>query len=111
MIKRSVDLALDPAARRVFCQAIRRYAAVAYPPGGSECAQVARETLLNTVQAIEATPTVQPGITLPKRQLAMLTGAVEWCGENDPDIDRLALDRVAAAIEQARTKRKGKPLA
>ena len=40
-------------AKQQLCAAIRMYAEAAYPPGGSECAQVARETLMDAANSIE----------------------------------------------------------
>ena len=57
-------------------EAIRAYAQAAYPPGGSECAQVARETLFDTANECAA----HPGglLVLNKRQLPMLRSALHW---------------------------------
>lgn len=54
MATRTLSLHCDVAVRDLLCTAIREYAHAAYPQGGSECAQVARYTLLQTADAIEA---------------------------------------------------------
>ena len=75
-----IRLDCDPRSAKAFAEAIRRYAHAAYPPGGSECSQVAFETLQDTARDI-----VQHGvdqatavIEVPRRQRAMLRAALEW---------------------------------
>lgn len=69
-------------------EAIQTYAHAAYPPGGSECAQVSREALLEAAKAILQ----QHGetITLRKRQRSMLQTAINWFyneeGPGDPGL-------------------------
>ncbi|MCB1773608.1 MAG: hypothetical protein KDI88_08325 [Gammaproteobacteria bacterium] len=58
---------------------VAAYAEAAYPPGGSECGQVAREALLDTSRLCLAHDGGE--LALPKRQLAMLRAAVDWAGE------------------------------
>jgi hypothetical protein len=60
-------------------QVVAAYAEAAYPAGGSECSQVARETLLDTARLCLAHDGGE--LALPKRQLAMLRAAVDWVGE------------------------------
>jgi len=60
-------------------QAIAAYAEAAYPPGGSECGQMAREALLDTAHLCANHDGGE--LTLPRRQLAMLRAAVGWAGE------------------------------
>ena len=47
MASRTLVLHCDNSIREILSRAIREYAHAAYPEGGSECAQVARYTLLN----------------------------------------------------------------
>lgn len=51
------------------CQAINDYAPAAYPPGGSECAQAAREALLNAAQMLAANYDPQLGTTKMSRRI------------------------------------------
>ena len=43
-----------PAAlQEILCVAIREYAGAAYPPGGSECGQVAKQALMDAAEKLE----------------------------------------------------------
>ena len=50
MSAKHIKLQLDHGQRQMLIHAIQLYCDAAYPPGGSECGQAAREALLNTVQ-------------------------------------------------------------
>ena len=52
------------------CRAIRLYAAAAYPAGGSECAQSAREAMLNAAQQLEAQFDIQTETTRMSRRIS-----------------------------------------
>jgi len=54
MASRTLVLHCDNSIREILSRAIREYAHAAYPEGGSECAQVARYTLLNVADDIDA---------------------------------------------------------
>jgi hypothetical protein len=54
MAARTLVLYCDNSIREILSRAIREFAHAAYPVGGSECAQVARYTLLNVADAIDA---------------------------------------------------------
>lgn len=56
--------------------AVRTYARQAYPSGGSECSQVAREALLDAASLIAAHRGGPLG--LRRRQMAQLRAAVTW---------------------------------
>jgi hypothetical protein len=56
--RKKIKLCCDVTVRDVLCTAIREYAHAAYPEGGSECAQVARYTLLELAAEIVAGITV-----------------------------------------------------
>lgn len=68
-------------------RALRAYAVTAYPPGGSECAQVAREALFDTAAHCDAHTGGE--LTLRKRQLPQVRAALRWYfNESDsPDIE------------------------
>jgi hypothetical protein len=55
--------------------ALETYALAAYPPGGSECAQVARQALLDSARLIRENGA---GADLRKRQRAMLKSGIAW---------------------------------
>lgn len=68
-----------PPVRRWISQALRFYVDAAYPPGSGDCAQVARETLLNSAADVERnTPTV----TVSRRQRAMFEAAINHYFDN-----------------------------
>lgn len=89
---RSVTVDCDSALAQRLGEAIRCYAEAAYPPGGSECAQVARETLLDT--AAKCSGHAGGALELPKRQLAMLKAALRWYCENDGAGDAFTAGRI-----------------
>jgi hypothetical protein len=76
MRRRSVDIALPADLAQSLGQALSAYAHAAFPEGGSECAQVSRETLLDTARRCRD----HGGGPLPlrRRQLAQLRAAVNW---------------------------------
>lgn len=59
-------------------EALRGYADAAYPPGGSECAQVARETLRDSANVIDREASSTDGASLRRRQRALIRSAVAW---------------------------------
>lgn len=72
-------LTCDVMVRDILCQAIRDYAVAAYPPGGSDCAQVARYTLLELAGQIEAGINgVQGSVEISRRPRAMVRAAVNY---------------------------------
>jgi hypothetical protein len=67
------------AVKEILCRAIREYAHAAYPEGGSDCAQVARYTLLELAQQIDdgITPDNQC-VAISRRPRAMVNAAIEY---------------------------------
>jgi len=79
MTARKITLHCDVTVRDVACAAIRDYAHAAYPDGGSECAQVARYTLLELATDIEAGITEHSEtVEISKRPRAMVKAAIEY---------------------------------
>jgi hypothetical protein len=79
MAARTFAITAGPRGRLLLSEAIRSFAHAAYPPGGSDCAQVARETLMTTATHIQqGTGEVQ----VRTRQRVMLRQAVQWYCEN-----------------------------
>jgi hypothetical protein len=78
--RKTIRIPCDPETARAFAEAIRCYAEAAYPPGGSECAQVAHEALQDSARAIAAAHRVRgvDTIEFPRRQRAMLKAALDW---------------------------------
>lgn len=79
MAARKITLHCDVPVRDVLCTAIRSYAHAAYPEGGSECAQVARYTLLELTDQVEAAISGDcRSVEISKRPRAMLKAAIEY---------------------------------
>lgn len=77
---RTITVDCDADTARQAGDAVACYADAAYPPGGSECSQVAREALLDTAARCHA----HTGglLALPKRQIPLMKAALRWYGEN-----------------------------
>lgn len=76
---RRIKLSCDVTVKDVLCAAIREYAHAAYPEGGSECAQVARYTLLELAADIDAGITAgNETVEVSKRPMAMVKAALEY---------------------------------
>ncbi len=74
-----INLQCDTAIRDILCAAIRDYAHAAYPAGGSECAQVARYTLLELAREIEDGIRGDNGsLLISRRPRAMVRAALEY---------------------------------
>jgi hypothetical protein len=79
MTARKITLHCDIAVRDIACVAIRDYAHAAYSEGGSECAQVARYTLLELAADIDAGITeYSETVEISKRPRVMLKAAFEY---------------------------------
>jgi len=69
-------------------QALSSYANAAFPPGGSDCAQVSRETLLESARQIAAQAAGATGAQLRRRQRTLFKAALQWYfseeGPGDP---------------------------
>jgi hypothetical protein len=81
MRTRTLQVACDAEMARELGNAITAYAHVAYPAGGSDCAQVAREALLDVARQCAAHP--GGDLTLRRRMLPQLRAAVRWCLSDD----------------------------
>lgn len=75
MRRKTLSIDAGPLARQLLADAISTFAEAAYPPGASECAQVARESLLTTA-GILRTATARAEIS--SRQRPMLKQAIRW---------------------------------
>ena len=77
--RKKIKLCCDVIVRDILCTAIREYAHAAYPEGGSECAQVARYTLLELATDIEAGISNENAtVEVSKRPKAMVKAALEY---------------------------------
>ncbi len=75
MAGKVVTLDCPPAQAVQLAEALRTYVEAAYPPGGSPCAQVARETLLDTARQLAAG---DGPATIPRRQRHLVRAAIAW---------------------------------
>jgi len=96
--RRTFAIHAGPLGRTVLVEAIRCFAQAAYPPGGSDCAQVARETLLNTAGGIAASENGPAQAST--RQRVLLRQAVQWYGDNLVDLDAEQRMKLTAALLQ-----------
>ena len=79
MAAKKITLHCDVPVRDIVCTAIREYAHVAYPEGGSECAQVARYTLLELADEINTgINDASHGVEISRRPRAMVKAAIEY---------------------------------
>jgi hypothetical protein len=79
MASRILTLRCDVAIKELLCRTIREYAHAAYPEGGSDCAQVARYTLLEAASAIDAAITPDHGEAAISRRLrTTLQAAIDY---------------------------------
>jgi hypothetical protein len=76
MRRRVVEVELPAPLAATLAEAVSAYAHAAFPDGGSECAQVSRQALLDTARSCA---THSGGtLTLRKRQMPQVRAAVEW---------------------------------
>lgn len=79
MAARKIKLCCDVTVKDILCAAISEYAYAAYPEGGSECAQVARYTLLELAADIDAGITAtNETVEVSKRPRPMVKAALEY---------------------------------
>jgi hypothetical protein len=79
MATRKIVLCCDIPVRDILCTAIREYASAAYPEGGSDCAQLARYTLLELAAEINAGVSAEKtSVEISKRPRAMVRAALEY---------------------------------
>ena len=79
MASRILTLHCDVVIKDLLCRAIREYAHAAYPEGGSDCAQVARYTLLEAASAVDAAITADRAEAVISRRLrTTLRAAIDF---------------------------------
>lgn len=76
MKSRTLNIDCEATMAHRLAEAIHAYAHAAYPSGGSECAQVARQALLDSATACASH--TGGSLTLRRRQVPMLRAAVRW---------------------------------
>jgi hypothetical protein len=111
--KKTVRIDCDRETAAALAEAIRTYAEAAYPPGGSECAQVAHQALKDTARSIDsaAAAGAAGGLEIPRRQRAMLKTAVDWYLEQPQvalnDVLRLRLQRLFNVVGASQRAERG----
>jgi hypothetical protein len=75
------------------CEALRSYAAAAFPPGGSECAQASRASLMDMAERFAAEFAASGSITVKGRQKGLLRGAVKVYFEELADLPKTEASR------------------
>jgi len=95
MASRILTLRCDVAIRELLCRAIREYAHAAYPECGSDCAQVARYTLLEAASVIDTAITTDHGeVAISRRLRTTLQAAIDY------HFDRLDAAAVTGSVHQ-----------
>lgn len=80
MSAKVLNLKLSEPLAQSLSQCLRYYVEAAYPPGASDCAQVARATLLDAAQTIDSQVREQAGLIQVSRRLrSQLKAALEYC--------------------------------
>lgn len=76
---KTFEIAAKPHTRAVLADAIAQFAHAAYPPGCSDCGQMARDALLTTAKQVAGT---DDKVSLRVRQRRLIMQAVEWYCDN-----------------------------
>jgi hypothetical protein len=94
---RTVTVDCDAETARRAGDAVACYADAAYPPGASECSQIAREALLDT--AARCHGHAGGKLDLPKRQVPLMRAALRWYCENLEGKEAAVADRLARLFD------------
>lgn len=98
MKQRLIALPCDAAQAAELAQVVRAYTNAAYPRGGSECAQVAREALLDAADHIASHQGGQ--LEIRKRLLPQIRAAVRWCLSQDAPAGVECAPALATVLEK-----------
>lgn len=83
-------------------EALTAYAHAAYPAGGSQCTQVAHQTLLDSARELARAAHAGDAAVLRRRQRGIFKAGVAWYfgpeGPGDPQLRAPLLNRLAAAL-------------
>lgn len=96
MAGKLMTLELDTGLQQTLCEAVRLYAEAAYPPGGSECAQVARESLLTAASSIHEQCAENGHAEVSRRLRVQLKSALDYFAE----VNAANGKDVCSAVEQ-----------
>lgn len=80
---KNLEIRCNEQQAQLLATAISAYAEAAYPDGGSECAQVSRETLFTSAKRIAQEAGSTQGAQISRRQRGMLKAAVDWYFSDD----------------------------
>jgi len=83
--------------RAVLADAIAQYASAAYPPGCSDCGQMAREILMTTAKGVLGD---EDKVGISTRQRSLVRQAVQWYFENLDDIGEEQRGRMTDVMNQ-----------
>ena len=105
MASAKIHLRCDVPVRDLLCSAIRDYAFAAYPAGGSDCAQVARYTLLELADQIEQGINEHVHeLAISRRPRAMVRAALQYHFDRQDDASRASSlqqrDLMAALLQE-----------
>lgn len=93
---KTFTLHCSPAKAALLAEALTVYAHAAYPPGGSECAQVSHQALLDSARALSQS---MGEAELRKRQRSIIKTAIAWYfseeGPGSPELAPALLDLLA----------------
>jgi len=83
MPSRTFTIKVEAEQANLLAEALTAYAYAAFPPGGSECAQVSRETLLESARLLVGQATTDAGAQLRRRQRGVFKSALQWYFSQD----------------------------
>lgn len=95
--KKTFCIRAGAATRAVLADAIAQYASAAYPPGCSDCGQMAREILMTTAKTVAGT---DDEVAISTRQRSLVRQSVQWYFDNLAEVDEAQCSRMAEAMLQ-----------
>lgn len=93
MPRKHFRIQCDPEVAELLARQILFYTSAAYPPGGSDCAQAAREAMLGAADTIRNDVASSGSASASVRIRAMLKAAVKYYYSQFDETDRAASDR------------------
>lgn len=100
MKRKTHEFDCDAGLASALARAISAYAHAAFPDGGSECAQVSREALLDTARL--CTDHTGGRLAVRRRQLVQLRSAVNWYFTEMAPAERPAAESLGRLLEIGR---------
>lgn len=93
--KKTFEITAGDPTRALLADAIAQFAHAAYPPGCSDCGQMARDTLLNTAKQVAGPAS---NLELRVRQRSLLRQAVEWYFTHAEGLEAEQRERMSNAM-------------